>query len=169
MENSICPYSFRTVVFTDLQMLSDWYKEPNVVRWYGDPDSMEDLAKSLQDIRVRMQLVLYNSEPIAFVQDYDIHKWSDHHLAYLPAESRGIDTFIGSDKWIGKGHGTKYLSLLCEMLFDNGVPAIGIDPDPKNVLARHVYEKIGFRDDGLVDSEWGRVLTMSLYSPKASR
>jgi len=167
MRDSTNPYSFRDIVSSDLQLLSSWQKEPKVLRWFGAPESVEDLEDKLEDSRIRIQLVLYNDEPIAYVQDYDIHKWTNHHLAYLPPDSRGIDTFIGSDRWMGKGHGTKYLSLLCQMYFGDGVPAMGIDPDPENVLARHVYEKIGFREDGVVDSEWGKVLTMSLYSPMA--
>jgi aminoglycoside 6'-N-acetyltransferase len=164
MKDSITDYTFRYVTTSDMSILATWLKEPRVARWFDDPDYIGSIEESLEDIRMQMRLVLYNSNPIAYVQDYDIHKWTEHHLAYLPPGSRGIDTFIGSEKWLGQGHGAKYLSLLCKMHFDHGVPAMGIDTDPKNVPARRAYEKIGFREDGVVDSEWGEVLTMSLYA-----
>lgn len=169
MKGSESSYTFREISSNDLGLLSTWLKEPTVSRWYDDPDYIDDLAESLEDSRIRMQLVLYNNDPIAYVQDYDIHSWSDHHLGFLPAGSRGIDSFIGSSKWIGKGHGTNYLSLLTKLMFNADVPALGIDPHPDNVMARRAYEKIGFRENGIVKSEWGTVVTMYLNSPKAHR
>ena len=91
-----------------------------------------------------MQLVLLNDKPFAYVQDYDIQAWPDHHLGYLPVGSRGIDTFIGVDALIGKGHGTRYLSRLTYQLFETGVPALGIDPHPDNTAAISVYRNVGF-------------------------
>ena len=164
MKDPKVEYTFRYLVSSDFSILVGWLKEPKVLRWFDDPEYIEKLEKKLEDSRIQMRIVLYNNNPIAFVQDYDIHKWTDHHLAYLPLGSRGIDTFIGSEKWMGKGHGAKYLSLLCKMHFDHGVPAMGIDPDPKNLPARQAYKKIGFREDGVVGNEWGKVLTMSLYA-----
>ena len=164
MKDSVVEYTFRYVASDDLSVLAIWLKEPRVLHWFDDPEYIVSLEKNLKDSRIQMRLALYNNNPIAYVQDYDIHKWEDHHLAYLPPGSRGIDTFIGSEKWMGKGHGAKYLSLLCNMHVDRGVPALGVDPHPMNVPARRAYEKIGFRKDGVVDSEWGEVLTMSLYA-----
>jgi len=159
------PYSFHPVSKSDLPLLSVWLKDPAVARWYEDDDYIEDLEESLDDTRIRMQLVLFDAEPIAYVQDYDIHAWSDHHFAYLPVGSRGIDTFIGSSDQMGKGHGTHYLNRLIKQLFAERVPALGIDPEPENTRARQVYRKIGFAEDGESASEWGDVVLMSLRNP----
>ena len=157
-------YTFRLVHANDFDTLSGWLKTPEVSRWYEDPDYIGNLEDHLGDNRIRMQLVLYQGLPIAFVQDYDIHGWDEHHLAYLPKEARGIDTFIGASELMGKGHGTKYLSLLARQLFSTGAPAIGIDPHPFNITARKVYQNIGFTEDGEIESQWGKVVLMSLYS-----
>jgi len=167
MKNSESSYTFREVNSSDFSLLSTWLEEPMVSRWYGDPDYIDDLAENLEDSRIRMQLVIHNNDPVAYIQDYDIHSWSDHHLDFLPAGSKGIDTFIGSSKWIGKGHGTNYLSLFTEQMFHAGVPALGIDPHPENVIARRVYGKIGFHENGIIESEWGTVVTMYLDNPHA--
>lgn len=162
-------YTFRQVDSSDLNTLSLWLQEPMVARWFDDPDYINSLEKQLKDSRIRMQLVLLDETPIAYVQDYDIHGWSQHHLAYLPVNSRGIDTFIGSVELIGKGHGASYLSLLCAHLFLEGVPALGIDPHPDNIQARRAYQKIGFTEDGEIESSWGEVVLMSLLRPQVQK
>lgn len=136
-------------------------------RWYGDPDYIDTLQRHLGDTRIRMQLVLFDNTPIAYVQDYDIHAWVDHHLSYLPRQSRGIDTFIGVNSRIGQGHGSRYLSLVTQQLFDEGVPALGIDPHPDNAIAIRAYEKVGFSVDSEINSQWGSVLLMSQSAPQA--
>jgi len=162
MENNTSRYTFRSVVPEDLPLLSTWLEEPLVTRWFDDPDYIDDLEDNLEDKRIRMQLVLHNNTPLAYVQDYDIHAWPNHHLGYLPLHSRGLDTFVGKREWMGQGHATNYLGLLANALFREGVPALGIDPHPENTTARWVYKKIGFTEDGIVQSEWGKVVTMSL-------
>lgn len=113
-----------------------------------------------------MQLVLLNDKPFAYVQDYDIQAWPDHHLGYLPVGSRGIDTFIGVDALIGKGHGTRYLSRLTHQLFETGVPALGIDPHPDNTAAISAYRNVGFAVDNKINGEWGSCVLMSLYASR---
>ncbi len=155
-------YTFKLVVEEDLPLLSGWLDDPRVKQWYTDDDYIEDLEDSLEDDRIRMQIVSYKDEPIAFVQDYDLHAWNDHHLAYLPPGSRGIDTFIGRSELMGQGHGVRYLMQLCSIMFDDGIPALGIDPACKNTSAIKAYEKVGFVQDGEIENEWGRLLTLSL-------
>lgn len=160
-------YEFRSVVSADLPMLSEWLREPEVVRWYEDPDYIDELEKHLTDTRISMQLVLFRTLPIAYVQDYDIHAWPEHHLAYLPERSRGIDTFIGAAEAMGKGHGSNFLLLRVRQLFADGIPALGIDPHPGNAWARRAYQKVGFSCDGQLETRWGEVMLMSLLATHA--
>lgn len=158
-------YRFSPVEHQDLPLLSVWLNEPLVSRWYTDPDYISDLEDSLKDNRIRMQLVLHDDVPIAYVQDYGIHQWDDHHLGFLPEHSRGIDTFMGSAEFMGKGHGVRYLLLLCTQLFSEGIPALGIDPHPENIRARSAYRKIGFEEQNEMNSEWGKVVLMTQHNP----
>ena len=158
-------YRFRLVELQDLPLLSIWLKEPLVSRWYTDPDYVSELGESLRDDRIRMQLVLHDDVPIAYVQDYGIHQWDNHYLGFLPERSRGIDTFIGSAELIGKGHGTNYLSELCSQLFSEDIPALGIDPHPSNTRARRAYRKAGFTEQEEIDSDWGKVVIMTQHNP----
>lgn len=161
-------YTFQAVEAEDLPLLARWLNDLQVLRWYDDPDYIDTLEDQLEESRVRMQLVLHEGAPIAYVQDYDIHGWPDHHLAYLPQGSRGMDTFIGRGEWMGAGHGTRYLRQLCAQLFTEGAPALGIDPHPDNAQALRAYQKIGFAEDGRVASQWGDVVLMSCHAPVTS-
>lgn len=156
-------YTFRPVEHSDLSLLSEWIKVPAVAQWFDDPDYIDDLEENLEDHRIHMQLVLLDDKPIAYLQDYNIHAWTDHHLAFLPKGSRGLDTFIGYSNLMGQGHGTHYLKLYSKQLFDNGVPALGIDPSPNNIPARRTYQKIGFTDVDQIESKWGHVVLMELF------
>lgn len=109
-----------------------------------------------------MQLVCSNNTAFAFIQDYTIHAFPDHHLSFLPIGARGIDTFIGIPSMMGLGHGPAYLKLLIDILRSKGVPALGIDPHPANSQAIRAYEKLGFETKDKIQSEWGPVTRMSL-------
>lgn len=156
-------YSFKQFEKTDLQYVEPWLQTPEVISWYPDPEYIEDLEDHLDDDRVRMQIILHESEAFAYIHDYDIHGWADHHLSFLPKGSRGLDTFIGNPDMIGCGHGSAYIDLLVRELFSSGVPALGIDPHPNNGKAIRAYEKAGFQKIKQVSNKWGPNLLMSIH------
>lgn len=156
-------YQFEPLGVKHFDILRDWFRSAEVKSWYGDESTLTTIEENLSDDRISMMLVRLNGNPFAYLQDYNIFGWEDHHLNFLPFGSRGIDTFIGEDGMIGKGHGENYLRCYIERLFKAGVPAIGIDPHPENKRAIRAYEKLGFKGDQQRDTEWGKVLLMSLY------
>lgn len=163
--NATGAYSFKQFQSSDLRIIKPWLLTPAVKLWYPDSDYIEDLEEHLEDARIQMQLVCFKGQPFAYVQDYDIHGWEDHHLSFLPPGSRGLDSFIGKPDMIGCGHGTNYIRLIINSLFKDGVPALGIDPHPDNGKAIRAYEKVGFKRNKTVSSEWGDCLLMSILRP----
>lgn len=155
-------FRFRPMQRADLPRLADWLQEPGVARWFADPDYITDLEAQMADARIRQQIVLLGDRPIAYVQDYDIHAFADHPLAFLPRGARGIDTFIGAACDQGRGLGTAYLGQLVGAMRQAGVPAFGIDPHPDNTAAIRSYQKVGFQPHAERMTEWGLVLPMSL-------
>lgn len=152
-------YELRPVHFSDLPLLTEWSARPHVSCWFGgeSPD-----ANDLRDARVAMWIAMLQSRPFAYLQDYDVHGWSSHHLDFLPPGSRGIDMYIGDPDCIGLGHGWKLLRQHAEALMARGAPALGIDPHPDNQAAIRANEKAGFRVvGGPIDSQWGRVVLMT--------
>ncbi len=155
-------FSFRPMGRDDVPMLAGWLREASVARWFADADYASDLAQQLADARIRQQIVLLGDRPMAYVQDYDIHAFQQHHLAFLPPGARGIDTFIGAAGDQGQGYGSTYLGALIDALRRAGVPAFGIDPHPENTAAIRAYRKVGFQPQRERMTEWGLVLLMSL-------
>ncbi|MCP3907241.1 MAG: acetyltransferase [Oceanicoccus sp.] len=162
--DNMYPYSFVKAGENHLELIEKWLRSPEVFKWYQDSDYIEDLEEGLSDMRIRMMIVFFKNRPFAFVQDYDIHGWQDHHLSYLPKGSRGIDTFIGEAEMMGQGHGTSYLGFRVDTLFASSVPAIGIDPDVANVRAINAYKKVGLMKDKVASTECGELQLMSLIN-----
>ena len=160
-------YTFRSVTVDDLSMIGRWLKTPAVRRWWidangdpSDPIGPDDLAEP----SVAMWIVSCDGHPFAYMQDYDPHAHPAHHFAHLPPGARGIDQFIGEPGMIGAGHGTAFICCRVEALFAQGVPAIGTDPHPDNARAIRAYEKAGFHQTTIQDTEWGRCLLMERHN-----
>lgn len=152
-------YSFRRVTLDDLDMLMGWQSNPHVREWWGsdEPYDEEDLA----DPRVARWIVSNAGRPFAFMQDYTVHGWEDHHFAFLPEGSRGIDQYIGDPEMVGVGHGSAFISARMQALFEEGAPVIATDPHPDNARAIAVYKKLGFAPSGPPqETQWGLVLPM---------
>jgi aminoglycoside 6'-N-acetyltransferase len=114
-----------------------------------------------------MWIIEQQGRPFAYAQDYCPHDWADHPFAYLPGKSRGIDQFIGEPDFIGCGHGSAFVRDHCDLLFAQGIPAIGTDPHPDNRRAIRAYENAGFKIvDGPLDTRWGRALLMERWNER---
>jgi len=155
--------TFRDMSAEDLPLLAVWLRVPEVARWFEDASYIETLEGHLADGRIQQTIVGLDGRPIAFLQDYDIHAFEKHPLAYLPQRSRGLDTFIGVREALRQGLGPAYLSKHTDHLFASGAPALGIDPHPDNTAAIRAYEKVGFTADKHAETEWGPVVAMSLF------
>lgn len=110
--------------------------------------------------------LLVDGRPFAYMQDYNVHGWDDHHFAHLPEGARGIDQYIGDAEMLGVGHGTAFIRARLRMLFEAGAPVIATDPHPDNARAIAAYKKAGFETAGPAqDTQWGRILPMQCATP----
>ncbi|MGL5011469.1 MAG: GNAT family N-acetyltransferase, partial [Paracoccaceae bacterium] len=108
-------YHFRAVTLADAGLLQRWQEAPHVSRWWGDDDLLD--AEELADPRVARWIVSFGGHPFAYMQDYAVHGWGQHHFGHLPEGSRGIDQYIGDPAMIGKGHGTGFIGQRMAELF----------------------------------------------------
>jgi aminoglycoside 6'-N-acetyltransferase len=158
------PYRFTPVTMADLPLLEGWRQLPHVIQWWDDEPLFE--AEDLANPRVVMWRVDVQGQPFAYLQDYAIHGWPDHHFAHLPAGARGLDQFIGPPAMLGCGHGQALIAQRAAALFAVGVPELSVDPHPANARAIHVYARIGFQISGPpAGSPWGEYLPMVLQPP----
>lgn len=140
-------------------MLMAWQARPHVRAWW-DSDPPYD-QQDLSDPRVSLWIVSTNGRPFAFMQDYTVHGWADHHFAGLPEGSRGIDQYIGDPDMVGIGHGSAFIGARMQALFAAGAPVIATDPHPDNQRAIAVYTRLGFAPAGPPqETEWGLILPM---------
>lgn len=152
-------YQFRKTTMKDLPLLEAWQSNAHVMKWW-DADAPYD-AEELADPRVVRWIVSTAGRPFAFMQDYTVHGWDTHHFAYLPKGSRGIDQYIGEPEMVGMGHGSTFIRMRMQALFDAGAPVIATDPHPENERAIAVYKKVGFAPAGPPqETAWGLVLPM---------
>jgi aminoglycoside 6'-N-acetyltransferase len=153
----------------DLPLAAAWRARPHVRRWWGDP-SLEPEAEKLADPRIALWIVALPDRPFALIQDYAVHDWPDHHFAFLPPGSRGLDLFIGEPDLLGQGHGQRLLRQHVDAMFAHGAPAAGIDPHPDTAAAIRAFAKAGFEPvGGPLDTAWGRSVLMARRAPETSR
>ena len=111
-----------------------------------------------------MNIVSFNDLPFAYIQDYEVHAWPQKHFANLPSGTRAIDTFIGLQSHLGKGHGRAYLTQRAQQLLDAGARLIVIDPDINNTRAIRAYQSAGFFQSSIEDTAEGAVALMHFGS-----
>lgn len=152
-------YGFRQARIADLPLLNAWLRRPHVARWWG-PDAAMD-ADDMADMRCAYWIVSLGDVPFAYMQDYDVRGWKNHHLGNLPFGSRGIDQYIAEPTLLNRGHGTAFIRQRIAEMFASGVPAVGTDPHPDNAAAIAAYRKAGFQVMGEpVKTPWGRTQPM---------
>lgn len=152
-------YRFRQATLDDLALLKAWQTTPHVSRWWGLDPPFD--AESLADPRVARWIVSQAAHPFAFMQDYSVHGWEDHHFSHLPKGARGIDQYIGDPEMIGLGHGPAFIGTRLRALFGAGAPVIATDPHPNNDRAIAAYKKLGFKTSGPPQkTKWGVIVPM---------
>lgn len=157
--NRIKDYTFRKATLHDLPLLSQWQSTPHVRQWWDD-DALYD-EDEIKDQRVARWIVEFGGKPFAYMQDYSVHGWGEHHFSHLPKGSRGIDQFIGDPDMVGRGHGSVFIQIRMKFLFEAGAKVIATDPHPDNNRAIAVYSKLGFQISGAPqETEWGLILPM---------
>jgi aminoglycoside 6'-N-acetyltransferase len=157
----VTPYRIRVAREHDLGVLRRWRSHPHVARWWGDPN-LEPEHEKLQDPRIAMWIAELDG-PFAFIQDYRVHAWPDHHFSYLPVRSRGMDVYIGEPTMIGLGHGSRLIRQHVDHLFAS---AIGVDPHPENHAAQKTFHKAGFSvRSGPLQTRWSLALLMDREAP----
>lgn len=162
---TLADYVFRPAAMSDLPLLRKWQGLPHVREWWDNDEPFDE--EELRDTRVSRWIVELNGKPFAYMQDYSVHGWEEHHFGHLPPRSRGIDQYIGDPSMIGCGHGTAFIQQRMRELFAAGVPVVAVDPHPANTRAITVYRKLGFRVAGVErETPWGLILPMEARPPR---
>ncbi|SIO13354.1 aminoglycoside 6'-N-acetyltransferase [Parasphingorhabdus marina DSM 22363] len=154
-------YEFGKATTADLELLLEWQAPPHVSEWWDTVEPAD--ARDLNDPRVDCRIVSLAGRPFAYMQDYRVHGWDNHHFLALPEGTRGIDQFIGEPDLLAKGHGSGFIAQRLKALFEDGAPVVATDPHPDNSRAIAAYRKAGFSESGPPqDTPWGWILPMEV-------
>jgi aminoglycoside 6'-N-acetyltransferase len=117
--------------------------EPSVARWWGAPESREEILAKLAAPDEVVLLVVEAGGEVAGGIEYHEEPASEYRHA-------GIDVYL-AERFQGLGLGVEAVRLLARFLFDvRGHHRLTIDPAVDNVRAVRAYEKVGFRPVGVM-------------------
>ena len=138
--------NLRSATSDDLELLRYWDEQPHVIT--ADPNDdwgwEEELDRS-PDWREQL-IAEKDGRPIGFIQIIDPAREDSHYWGDVEENLRAIDIWIGEEKDLGKGYGTKMMQLAISRCFaDPSVTAILIDPLANNTRAHRFYERFGFK------------------------
>jgi aminoglycoside 6'-N-acetyltransferase len=143
----------------DLDVLAQWFADPEVFRWWGGhPLSRDEVAAKYTGRRcprVESFIVDLDGRPIGYVQ---------YHLEG-PGEA-GLDMMLVAEAR-GQGWGPRAARMLIEYLKgQRGWRDITVDPAQDNGRAIRAWEKAGFRMEGRWDDHPdGPAVLMRLSDP----
>lgn len=142
MELTYQDIRIRNAVAADAEILVRWWNDGAVMAHAGFPKGLgtteEKVAAGLRtdsDNTRRRLILLWKDTPIGEM----CYKNMGHGSADI-----GIK--ICESAYQEQGIGRVALSMLIKELFSMGYSKIILDTNPKNTRARHVYEKLGFRE-----------------------
>lgn len=140
----------RLATLDDLPLLRDWDEKPHVIRASGDDDCYDWAVELPRTVPWREFLIaVVDGRAIGCIQIIDPAEEETHYWGSCEPNLRAIDTWIGEQRDLGQGHGTRMMGLAIDRCFsDPAVQAILLDPLVSNTGAIRFYERLGFRRIG---------------------
>jgi len=153
--------SFRALRRSDLVALSGWLADPEVHRWWPDPNGLEDLESKYGSCidgtsATEVSVIEVDAEAAGIIQRYrtaDYPDWSEVIERAAPSlvgvTSAGIDYLIGRGEFRNRGIGTRAIAAFTKQLFVewSDVEAVVVTVQQDNrpswrALERSGYERI---------------------------
>jgi RimJ/RimL family protein N-acetyltransferase len=146
--------SFRRLTSWDFQYMYKWLNSDFVREWYGKKNwTFKEIEEKYipyinNEEPIESYLILYEHNPIGYIQTYKIHDYPDYARAVdIDENAAGLDLFIGEEEYIHKGLGKH---IICRFLSDivfsiSDAVSCVLGPEPENKIAIKTYEKAGFK------------------------
>lgn len=149
--------TWRPLAPTDLPLLAEWLREPQIARWWNHettPETVErDFGPSVRGEEPGEDLVVaLDSRPIGLVQRSVIRDYPED-LAELaavvdvPADAVQLDYLIGDAPLRGRGLGARTIAAIVEDTWTAypTAPAVMVAVSAANVASWRALEKAGLR------------------------
>ncbi|QQR84019.1 GNAT family N-acetyltransferase [Candidatus Peregrinibacteria bacterium] len=160
-------YTFKPVTEKDFPLLLEWHNQPWVAEnwngYYTSEQIEEEQIKKMKSSKDFAYIIYFEGRPFAYIQLQDCFECGDGWWPDEKPGTWGIDTFIGEEEYLGKGHSTKYIKEFLEKAFsEKNAKKIIVDPDPNNIRAIKAYEKAGFKAVETIKTPDGDALLMEV-------
>jgi aminoglycoside 6'-N-acetyltransferase len=142
--------TMRLATPADIPLLESWDEQPHVAASTG-VDDIDDWADELaRDTAWAWTFIgEEDGRPFGVVQVIDPHLEDTHYWGDVEPDLRAIDIWIGPPEDLGRGLGTRLMTLALDFCFaEPAVTAVLIDPLERNTEARRFYERMGFQEVG---------------------
>ena len=148
--------SFRPIQDEDFPQLYKWLNTDFIIQWYSKKERSYNSIKN-QYVKyitgeepTQAYIIQIDNVDIGMIKTYFYSDYmGDGYFDLLEADetSVGVDLFIGHKEYVHKGFGVKILkAFLNEYVFTNAdIKNCIITPEPDNIIAIKVYEKVGFK------------------------
>lgn len=93
------------------------------------------------------------------VEEYSLCPWS---VDAKPEEIMVLHTLVVDPKTAGQGLGRAFVAFYEEYALENGCRYLRMDTNEKNLPARKLYHKLGYREAGIVPCEFNGILGVQL-------
>jgi RimJ/RimL family protein N-acetyltransferase len=159
----------RAIEPPDAEALWRWANDPDVVRWMdeGYPRSLAQTMKRMQESpRNGYSNVLFGVEALS---DGNLIGAVDLRDAEPETGIAELDIYLGEKEYWGRGYATDTMRAICRFGFGKmRLHKITLEVVAENHAAHHVYQKVGFVDEGRLrqvfrrDGQWYDTFTMGL-------
>lgn len=145
---------FRILEEKDFPQMHVWLNTDFVKQFFKNPSTMDDIKKEYEpyitgEDPTTPYIIMIDGVDIGYIQTYYYSDYCDNYYEELNADkySAGVDLFIGHKDYIHKGYGTHIMqAFIKKYVFINPKTVnVIITPEPGNLIAIKVYEKVGFR------------------------
>ena len=132
------------------ELIHKWCSQKYIYEWFEQrPLSYDKIVKKYKDKLLKgkqnLFIINYDNKPIGFVQ---IYQYSDKVFDEIKTYKNiyEYDLFIGDNKYLNKGIGTKAISIINEYIYDNySADCIILRPFKRNINAIKCYQKNKFK------------------------
>jgi len=150
--------TFREVNEKDFNKLYFWLNTPHVKKFWDPNDNFtfeqisEKYSKRLKEGKIEIYIFSINNIDIGFIQTYIVDDLSSFKIK---GTAKGIDLYIGEEKYLYKGYGKEIIrEFLRKFVFnDNTIKYAVIDPEQRNISAIKAYKKAGFEHSNTAYNE----------------
>jgi aminoglycoside 6'-N-acetyltransferase len=144
----------------DYALIVRWRAMPHVHAWWDPDDPAPDMGEVMRHYHATTDpehpttgcIIQLRERAIGYLQFYRWADWThdppaeNESAVPLADDPWGIDLYIGEPEMLGRGIGSRAVSLVCRYLCESrGARAVILTTEVGNLRAQAAYERAGFR------------------------